>query len=410
MLKGNRKYVFFLIVCFTILIVLQAITPKDIDWRLSYLKKDKIPYGTSALYEMLPYLFPGKQISVKEIPIYNALNDQLYNQTVYTIINEQFEADKLDVQELVNFVEGGNAAFISANYFSEAFQDTLNIKTDVLFNAPVSVKKDSAGKKKYELQGNTHLNFYNPSLHTSTGYEFEIIENSFFTKFDSAKTTVLGYTDKNKVNFIRVAYGKGYFYLHSTPEAFTNFNFLKPNNSVYAEKVFAILPLDQVIWDDYYKTGRVSSTNPLRVILSHAPLTIAYYLLIISLLAFILIGIKRKQRIIPIVEPLSNTTLEFVNTIGTLYYQQGSHKEIAEKQISYFMASLRSTFRITTTDFDESFSMRLSSLSGIDKDQIKGLLSYITYIKSKSQVYEQELLQLNSMLENFYKLNKRRTV
>lgn len=406
MLKGNRKYVFFLIICFTVLIVLQVITPKEIDWSLSYLKKDKIPYGTAALYETLPFLFPGKQILVKEVPLYNALNDMPFKHTAYAIINEQFEADKLDVHELAAFVKAGNTAFISANYFSKSFSDTLNFKTDIIFNAPVAIRKDSAGKQKYELQRTTGLNFYNPSIRSDKAYEFEILENCYFSKFDTTHTTVLG-NIKGKINFIRIDYGNGSFYLHSTPEAFTNFNFLKQRNAEYAEKVFAHLNPDQFIWDDYYKTGRVRDDNPLHVIVSHAPLATAYYVSLISLLAFIVIGIKRKQRIIPVIEPVSNTTLDFVNTIGTLYYQQGSHKEIAEKQINYFMASLRSMFRLTATDFDEAFITRLSNLSGINRDKIKGLMSYISYMKSKSEVYEQELLQLNKMLEDFYKLNKR---
>jgi hypothetical protein len=119
------------------------------------------------------------------------------------------------------------------------------------------------------------------------------------------------------------------------------------------------------------------------------------------------LGIKRRQRIIPIIEPLRNTTLDFVDTIGTLYYQQGSHKEIAEKHISYFLSFLRSSFRMITTVYDDVFITRLSERSGIEKDKIKNLFNYISYIKAKQSIHEQELLQLNRMIEDFYKLNKR---
>jgi len=141
--------------------------------------------------------------------------------------------------------------------------------------------------------------------------------------------------------------------------------------------------------------------------MSHAPLATAYYLALFSLLAFILIGIKRRQRIIPVIAPVSNTTLDFVSTIGTLYYQQGSHKEISEKQIQYFLAYIRSAFRLTTVDFDEHFIQKLSGLSGIEQTKVKGLINFISYVKAKSQLHEQELLQLNKMIEEFYSLNKR---
>ena len=189
---------------------------------------------------------------------------------------------------------------------------------------------------------------------------------------------------------------------------FLNYNFLKKNNINYSEKVFSYLPVQQLIWDDYYKAGKVHrDRSPLRVIFSYPALSTAYYLLLFSIILFIVIGIKRKQRIIPVMEPFNNTTLEFVETVGALYYQKGSHKEIADKQIIYFMSYVKSTFRVTISDYDNAFISKLSSLSGIENNKINGLFKYIAYIKAKSEIYEHELLQLNIMIENFYKLNKR---
>lgn len=409
MLKGNRKYFFFLIACFAVLIFLQLVAPRKVDWKLSYLKKDKIPYGTAAVYEMLPFMLSeSTEIQSREIPLYNVLNNKMFDNTLYLIINEQFEADKLDVRELMNFVESGNTAFISANYFSESMEDTLGFGTNVYFNTAVTQKQDSINDvQKFELHQHTGLNLYNPTLRSTEDYQFETIENTYFDKFDSAKVIVLGSMDKNKINFIKINHGKGSFYLHSTPEAFTNINFLKSGNATYAEKIMSMLPSKKAIWDEYYKAGKIRDDNPLHVIMSHAPLATAYYVLLFSLLAFILIGIKRKQRIIPVMEPMNNTTLDFVTTIGTLYYQQGSHKEIAEKQIVYFQAFLRSKFRIATSDDDKTLIARLSGLSGIDRDHLEGLIKYINYIREKSVVYEQELLQLNKMIEAFHHLNKR---
>jgi hypothetical protein len=408
MFKGNRKYVFFLLACFGILIVLQLIAPKAVNWKLSYMKKDKIPYGTAALYELLPFLFPEETILVKEIPLYNALNNIKFQGALYVIINRQFEPDKLDLRELMNFVKAGNTAFISANHFSQALEDTLGFKTELFFNTPLKIEADSTGaKNKYKLKRGTLLNFFNPVLKTTKGYEFEILENSYFSRLDTSKTILLGNMQKNRINFIKIPLGKGCFFLHSTPEVFANVNFLKPENTAYVERTFANASARQVIWDDYYKIGKIRNDNPLRVIMSHAPLATAYYVLLISMVLFILIGVKRRQRIIPVMEPVTNTTLEFVNIIGALFYQQRSHKEIAEMQIHHFLASVRSIFRITAPEQDDLFIDRLSALSAIDKNQLKGLMNYIAYIRSKSIVYEQELILLNKMIENFYNNSKR---
>lgn len=393
MLKGDRKYIFFLSTCFIALLALQLMAPKSINWKLSYLKKDKIPYGTSALYYTLPSLFQNTKIVVKDVPLYNALNDKVFKNTAYIIINDRFEPDKLDVESLKKFVKNGNSAFISANFFSKSFMDSLKFKTGVL---------------PFNLESKAMLNFYNPKLKDRVGYATELTFGKYFTKFDTAAVTVLGDLTGGKINFIRMGYGKGNFYFHTSPEIFLNYNFLKKNNINYSEKVFSYLPVQQLIWDDYYKAGKVHrDRSPLRVIFSYPALSTAYYLLLFSIILFIVIGIKRKQRIIPVMEPFNNTTLEFVETVGALYYQKGSHKEIADKQIIYFMSYVKSTFRVTTSDYDNAFISKLSSLSGIENNKINGLFKYIAYIKAKSEIYEHELLQLNIMIENFYKLNKR---
>lgn len=408
MLKGNRKYIFFLIICLGVLVMLQVITPEPINWRLSYKKKDKIPYGTSAFYEMLPFLFPTSKITETEEPLYNSLNDKKYNNTNYIIINDEFDPDVLDIRELLNFVKKGNTVFISSNYSSEKLQDTLKFKTTVFFDVEKLSEKDSASDEMaYGWQEKAKINFYNPLLKDAKGYESKVMENTYFNSFDTANVTVLGNVNENKVNFIKMPFGKGNFFIHTTPEIFINYNFLDERRSEYAAKVFSYLPVQNVLWDEYYKSGKTKDTNPLRVIMDHKALSTAYFVLIFSLLLFILLGIKRKQRIIPIVEPLRNTTLDFVDTIGILYYQQGSHKEIADKQINYFLSFLRSSFRMVTTTYDELFITRLSERSGIERDVIKNLFNYISYLKAKSDIHEQELLQLNSMIENFYKLNKR---
>jgi hypothetical protein len=407
MLKENRKYIFFLILCMGILVFLQVITPKPVNWKMSYMKKDRIPYGTAALHQVLPFLFPNATITSSELPIYNSLNNKDYNRTNYIFINNEFSPDALDTRELLKFVRKGNTVFISANYASVELKDTLKFKLSSFFDEELYANNIVSKKGMYGWQNQVKVNLYNPVLKDTMGYVSKIRDNTYFSSFDTATTTVLGYIGRKRINFIKLPFGKGNFFIHTTPELFTNYNFVDKKRSAYAAKVFSYLPVQQVLWDEYFKSGKIKNTNPLRVIMEHKALSTAYFVLLISVLLFILVGIKRKQRLIPIVEPWRNTTLEFVDTIGTLYYQQGSHKEIAEKQVNYFLSFLRSSFRMITTEYDDVFITRLSERSGIERDKIKNLFNYISYLKAKKNIHEQELLQLNNMIEDFYRLNKR---
>lgn len=409
MFKGNKIYIFILAICFTALILLQILAPKQINWKQTYIKKDKAPFGTSALYEALPSIFPGQEISSETFPIYNVLFEKGVTNSNYIIINSAFEPDKLDSRELLAFAKEGNTVFIAANYFSGKFADTLKIKTDNFYGIAQSIEDDSVDLNQfYNGYDTANINFVNPILKRKTNYIYSKgIEDTFFNSIDTTKAIVLGKNINNKVNFVQINWGKGKIILSTIPEVFTNYLFVNENNYDYAYKALSYLPNQKVIWDEYYKVGNVKKESELRVIFSHPALLTAYYLLIFSLLLFVIIGIKRKQRIIPVVEPLRNTTLDFVDIVGTLYFQTGNHKNIAEKKIIYFLEHIRSTFQVKTNLYDDAFINRITNLSGIGREKIHDLFYYFADITAKESISQQELLKLNRIIEAFHRENKR---
>ncbi len=408
MLKGNRIYLIILALCFTALILLQVFAPKQIDWSISYTGKAKIPYGTSALYSMLPVIFQSQNITNTKLPLYNTLNKKSIQNHNYIIINNVFKPDTLDTRELLKFVANGNSVFISANYFEGKFADTLNLKTDNYFDLGNITKNDSlAFSTIYKPHDTVKINFTSSSLKNSTYYTYKKgMEGTYLNSFDTAQSTVLGYNDYKKINYIKFKIGKGQIFINTLPEAFSNYHFVSTNYS-YVYKALSYLPYQSTIWDEYYKAGNEKSNNPLRVIFNNPLLLKAYYLLILSLILFMIFGAKRKQRIIPIVAPFKNTTLEFVDIVGKLYYQTGNHKNIADKKITYFLEYIRTAFQTKTTIYDDAFIMRIVNLSGIEEQKVHELFYYFSDLSIKAAITQQELLKLNRMIEEFHKQSKR---
>jgi hypothetical protein len=161
------------------------------------------------------------------------------------------------------------------------------------------------------------------------------------------------------------------------------------------------LSAGNVIWDEYYKVGKGERESPLRFILSRTALAWAYGITIVSLLCYVLFEAKRRQRIIPVVSPPQNATLEFVDTIGRLYYQHGDHKNLAQKKITYFMESIRTRFYLKTGILDEEFVDRLSEKSNVEREQVKMLISLIRKISESDSVSEDMLIRLSDMIERF---------
>jgi hypothetical protein len=176
---------------------------------------------------------------------------------------------------------------------------------------------------------------------------------------------------------------------------------LSANNQQFVSSTLSYLPVNDLYWTEYYQVGRMESKTPLRFILNNEPLSWAYYLTVTAIIAFMIFEAKRKQRIIPIIQPLPNTSLEFVSTIGNLYYQNGDHKNIAEKKINFLLEQIRSKYLLKTNQLDGAFFTALANKSGKPKAQIEVLFQKISFIHSATMISAEQLMDLNERIEQF---------
>ena len=115
--------------------------------------------------------------------------------------------------------------------------------------------------------------------------------------------------------------------------------------------------------------------------------------------------VKRRQRIIPPYEKPVNDSLEFVTTIGKLYYEKGDHKNLAEKLTQYFLDYVRNRFKIPTVDINPSFVEQLSAKSNRDVAEINAITETIHSINLSETITQKQLMDYYELLENFYKKN-----
>ena len=388
-MKKYSKFIIFFLFTFLLFIIVRITEPRGIDWSLSFSKDDKIPYGSYILYNVLPEVFPNENIQISQYPVYNILKDKDYTNSDYIFINNTFAPDELDTKELLNYVSEGNNVFIAANFIRGKLSDTLKVVTNLSYIGNDSIK----------------VNFSNIELKNDIPYAFKDSPLDYsFTDFDTAETVALGFNSDKKTNFIKMKFGKGNFYLNAVPIAFTNYNILDSLNSAYVFKSLSYLPANKtVFWDEYYKTGRNAVRTPLRFILSTQPLRWAYYILIFSILVYIIFEGKRKQRIIPEINKLQNSTLEFAGIIGKLYYQQKNHRNIAEKKIHYLLDQIRSRYYIRLDEVNDETFEKISKRSGVELKEVKSIFKYISYIEILPKVKEKELKHINLLIESFYK-------
>ncbi len=372
---------------------------KTVDWEESFNEKSNSPYGLSVLYKELPKLFKDQKIrTVYHQPRgYLSTNSEAgYGNHVakgsYIIIGNSDYLTDTSVDELLYFAESGNTVFISDYVFPQRIHDTLQVDVEYIVNEKDSISYQSL--KYFDVEESI--------IDKNSG-------DNYFSYFDTRTTTVLGHSkiDYKHTNFIKIAFGKGQIYLHTEPKAFTNYNILKDDRFRYVEGVLSYLPEDNVYFDSFLKIqtsydGDVEQESNLSWFLEQPAFKWAWYMALIFTFLFMLFNAKRRQRIIKIIKPLQNTTVAFVKTVSNLYYETQDHKNLIHKKITYFLEKIRTDFNLDTTVLNDDFVTKLAAKTGKKKEDVKKLIDFITWLQSKNEFFEDNLIKLNRRIEAFY--------
>lgn len=406
-MRRSLLYIALGMLVLAILVLLGLTTyQRRFDQRISLNKKDKIPYGTYVAFQQLKSLFPQARVEVnKQAPgEYGAMNNTDTNNMVMFIVSRHFRPDDDELTELFRFVEKGNDVFVSAMEFNSLSQDFFHLSTAIPQTSYIEpVPFDTTRTLGLSLS-------QPPFLHQ--GKDFTYMGRRFsayFETIDSSMTYVLGRED-TAFNFIRIKAGLGNFYLHTAPLAFSNFFLLSGDNIRYYNEALSVLnpQARKVIWDEYYlyKSDIPSSNDsasPLRVLLAQEAFRWALFTALAAILVFVLLNAKRRQRIIPVRPALRNDSLDFVKTVGRLYFQKKDNRNLAGKMVSYFMEFVSARYKLRTGMMDEEFVRNLSLKSGVDRSLIERIVRYVSLAASAARLTDAELVELNELLDQFYK-------
>jgi len=390
-----KIYVTFLVLILSGIIYVDSIRPKPIDWRPTYKVSSKTPLGLYVLDQEIESILSKQKIERFTITPYEFLDahydyDTLVSSydikgTVFSIA-EINSIDEESMNELLYFVGKGNHVFLSMSSFSESLADSLHFEIN----------------NQYFYKDTVEMYVANPKLNTK---KYEIgggITGRYFSKVDTLNTTILGYqkiADSSFVNFIKVDYQDGSFFLHTQPAVFSNYHLLKDNHSEYTQKLLSYIPKQPVYWYQKNLTSDNISQSPMRFVFSNPALTWAWYFFLIGMVLFMIFNAKRKQRIVPIIKPLENTTVDFTKTIGNLYFQEGNHGNLIDKKIIFFLEKIRTVYLIDTTKLDDAFVKKLHLKSGKDQLLIDKAVRLIHKHQKRYQSTEEDLIEINNILE-----------
>ncbi|MBG6129101.1 hypothetical protein IWQ47_000207 [Aquimarina sp. EL_43] len=399
MTKSSKILIIIIIAAIGILTYIEASEPEPVNWYPSYAKTDKIPLGSFVSYNLIKESFDTQGLQDINQPPYEFLNDNDSISGTYFFINGSINFDKNELNTLLKWVENGNTLFVSAKTIENRLLDTLNIETDNLISI------DNISTKPLIELVNKELKTQLPFLYDQDIY------NPYFNELDTINATILGVTQlyndtlkvkDPKVNYIQQSFGKGKILLHTFPEAFGNYFMLTDKNYQYTQNLLAYInPNQKILWDNYYKSGKTFYTSPLFLLLNNRYLKWAYYFVLIGVVLFVIFEGKRKQRSIPIIEPLKNQTLSFTKTISGMYFEKGKHKEIATKQNLLFLDYVRNVLRIPTNELNEKTIIDIAARSNNSIEDTKILFKYFDELNKKVKIEKEDLLKLYELISIF---------
>ena len=382
--------------------MLQACTPKKSmlpDLRESFSYADSKPFGTSIAYATLKNSYPDNEIEINKNEFAENYSLTYDTGAVYINISRNYYVTEKDADALLDFVYKGNTAFISAARFDTLLMNKIYCKQAERLNLFV--------RGSYE---NTFVSYTKDlSLYSdSFSFYYYPFKNNF-SELNSSYARKVGTNVYDETNMFAFLWGKGRIYFQCEPRAFSNYFLLTKNNYKYWQEALQMLPANpsNIYWDNYYTRKNYGSNNKdgstLSEIMKHPPLKAAFFLALFLLLLFVLLGIKRKQRIVSVVKPTENTSIAFAEAIAGLYLNKQDNKIIADKIITYFNEHVRSKYFITINVNDPSYADLLSRKSGVVFEVVDELTNTIKKINTSATVSDLQLLNLNGLTEKFFK-------
>lgn len=447
-MKSSRNFLFAMLVLFVLFCLLQVNLPKKFVWSPTFSHVDKQPFGCFVFDSVLTQSLPnGYHVTKKTF--FQLDQEHAKEKISVLMVVDQQNLKQLDVKYLCNIARRGGKVMVVA---SSSFDDGRNADTVVVDELERTFKVRIEDGMYFSLRGilsglKAHDNdmydtiywnnretmyaaqsyrmFYNmvggtlfvdsvPKVKrlaytlSTAGYDYKYdsLYVGDFTRFDTIVDKkerierIDTFAIKKVPAAVSVPYGKGEVIFVSSPLLFTNYGMLEGNTFVYIFRLMSYLAdLPVYRTEAYVKTDAmlVAEQSPFREFIKRPPLRWALYLALLGVVLFMIFTARRRQRVIPIISKPANRSLEFIQLIGTLYYQRKNHVDLVRKKFKLFAEELRKTAGVDISDVntDDREYLLLAEKTGMNSDRLKKVIRQIRLVlHSEGNISVEEMRSL----------------
>jgi hypothetical protein len=208
-MKNKSLYILILVACFAFVAWLNYVMPKPINWKQTYSKNDKIPYGSYVLYELLPQLFTKSAIINNNQTLYEWLDADVFEfeNYAYLLINKDFSPSKGETVALFDMAARGAVFFIASSDIAGFLGDTLALtmqSNDFALPEILAKNKNEQDSSTLHLSnsktGATTFTFHSQAITNNAFKSLKINHLSYY--IDEQKIKILGTNEAQEPNFI----------------------------------------------------------------------------------------------------------------------------------------------------------------------------------------------------------------
>lgn len=397
------------------------------SWYPTLNQQSEEPYGLAS-FKKIVERSAGSNNYVEWTTSLEELEDSI-SASSYIFAGREFYGDSAEASYLKAFVEKGGKAFISINDdaylyyvlfnwnmwdyvpeynaydYDEYDYDALRLRrTDTVLTQFLS----SEDSKPYSLYFRNQKSSQDISVY---GFEKGFIPDTV----DVLGEAYIPYegTFDTLINCLRIPIGQngGEVIMHTMPIAFSNISLQEEEGFQYAQQALGNLSMGVLVWDQfnsYPKFGGgggsgFSDKNELQYIKEKKGFRLAWLTLVFGSLAFLLLGLRRKARPIPLIQEPLNRSVGFARSLGALYLKAGKPRHLASEMMRLFDNYNRRKFSLVRNVEDKEASIKMiSERTGVDQALIKRIVDKEWELRFNPQISPKELIPLHKDLQQYY--------
>lgn len=207
---------------------------------------------------------------------------------------------------------------------------------------------------------------------------------------------------------VRVPLGDGQLVLFAAPRLVTNYGLLHAGGDRLLPGLLAYVnPDGPVVWAAGETPQTFTEQGPLSYILGHPALRPAWRTAIVAVFLAMAFRLRRRQRVIPVIQKPKNETARFARVVSRLYYLRGDHAQLGRTLRRQFYAYVRDTLGVATPPGDAAFAADVAARAASTPDVVDDLVRRLEAVPDDDRMPPRDLLALARALDAFYAASPR---